>query len=1007
MSGSLVKYSGGEAVIINTTGVDTSEIGDALRADPATKHLADTLGAWVERVSESSGDMPARRRRRVGGLLERDRWLTPDTTYGKIQLAREAMKDDIVGTAADGTEAFALSKVAIYADDEDEEDVWNQWAGDINLDDQMRKAWRILFSDSQFAAITWWDRRSYKVRGNTNKGNAKRKTFDNILVPIGWTYLDTTKVVPIGNLMFGQERLAYRPTAMEAMRIERVLYSRDNPGANPLAAIRRGPPGRQQLARIPTHVGDALELDDPLIEQLFVGRYYPGITEWRLLSEDGVDPTYLYEMRADMAFRHCLTRPDYRRFSDVRLEGIFPFIDLKAQLMQLDRVTLIGGPLRVDQRVVTPQGWREVGTIEVGDEVMGADGCPTRVRGVYPQGYLPLYKVRFTDGAEVICDDSHRWTVRSASSSSGYWKTLTLREIMDAGLRWKNRWRFRVPIAAAVEMPAEQLPLDPYLVGYYLGDGDFDFGSSPRITSSEDDDFPWMDVLPAGVSCGTYDYSAEKCPRYSMRGDEWRNNPVLESLAGFGLRGVNHDAKFIPDQYMLGSIAQRWALLQGLCDSDGHYHSRGLIEYSTVSEKLAAGVAELVESLGGIAYTTVRQPYGKAKLPCFRVWLAIHQQEAPFRLRRKVAQWQPRVNPFVRSIVDVERVLDGEAVCISVENEDGLFLTEGHVVTHNSHFIILVTIGDDKVPGTQPEIDSFRAQAFTLATVPVIVGDQRLKIEIITPKQDHILERSKYDTVNAAIFENVWSAFHHDASRTEDPVKTAKVIAKNLESRRLMLRRTIEREIIDRMRKRNEQLNDRAKLVFTPSQISLAFDPAFASYLLDLRASNELSRNTALGTFDISQEDEARMRKREEQTYDKIFKTIAPAGTAKQAGGRVPAGDPADNPGAAKAQQRAAGRKAGGGGTADGSGRGQPARRPRNLANENQKITAASLLEADRDELIDIATDLEIVGRHKMRLSALRVAIRNERAARRAAAIERAEIADEYYDELEEEDETE
>lgn len=669
--GSLVKVRDGEAVVINTTGVDTSEIGDALRLDPATKHLADTLGAWVERVSEGPSSSYGHRRRRIGGLLERDRWLTPDATFAKIRLAREAMKDDIVGTAADGTEAFALAKVGIYCDDPDEEDVWNQWAGDINLDDQLRKAWRIMFSDSQFGAITWWDRRSYKVRGTTDKGNAKRKSFENLLVPVGWSYLDTTKVVPIGNLMFGQERLAYRPTAMEAMRIERVLAKRDGGySTDKLPTHMRMRPGGP-LVRVPAEM-DALEVDDPLIEQLIIGRYQPGVTEWRLLQEDGVDPTYLYEMRPDMAFRHCLTRPDYQRFSDVRMEGVFPFIDLKAQLMQLDRVTLIGG----------------------------------------------------------------------------------------------------------------------------------------------------------------------------------------------------------------------------------------------------------------------------------------------------------------------------------------------------AHFIILVTIGDKDSPGQQTEIDAFRAQAFTLATVPVVVGDQRLKIEIITPKQDHILERSKYDTVNGAIFERVWSSFHHDVSRTEDPVKTAKVIAKNLESRRLMLRRTIEREIIDRMRKRNDALNDRAKLVFTPSQISLAFDPAFASYLLDLRASNEISRNTALGTFDIDQGDEARMREREEKTYDKIFKTIAPAGTAKQAGGRTPAGDPASDPAAAaaaKAQQRAAGRRATGGGAAPGSGQGQAARRPRNLANENQKPVAATLLEMDRDELIDLATSLEIVGRHQMSKPSLRTSIRRERAARRAAATERAEIDDlesddVFEDEFEEEE---
>lgn len=650
----------GEAVVINTTSVDMDDIAGELRRDPATKHLADTLGAWVERVSESPAhSSAARRRRRVGGLLERDRWLNPGSTFGKIRLAREAMTDDIVGNAADGTEAFTLAKVGIYTDDEDEEDVWNQWAGDINLDDQLRKGWRVLFSDSQFAAVTWWDRRTYKVRGTTSKGNQKRKKFENLLVPVGWTYLDTTKVVPIGNLMFGQERLAYCPTPMEAMRIVRVLAKRDN---QPIPThVRPGP--RLPLRRIPD-VLDALELDDPFIEQLITRRYLPDREEMRLLQDDGIDPNWLFEMRPDMAFRHTLTRPDYQRFADVRLEGIFVLLDLKAQLQQLDRVSLIGG----------------------------------------------------------------------------------------------------------------------------------------------------------------------------------------------------------------------------------------------------------------------------------------------------------------------------------------------------AHFIILVTIGDDKIPGTQPEIDAFRAQAFTLATVPVVVGDQRLKIEIITPKQDHTLERTKWDTINAPISARVWSAFHHDVSRTEDPTKTAKVIAKNLESRRLMLRRTIEREVIDRMRNRNsEDFTGRAKLIFTPAQISLAFDAALASFLLELRASNEISRNTTLGTFDISQEDEYRMRKREQVTFDKVLKTIPPAGTPKPGGAAAP---PAD-PGKARAEQRRAGRKAPGGGTADGSGRGQAARRPLHKSNENQKPVAATLLEAEREELLDMAKELEIVGRHKMTKGQLRAEIRRTRAERRDALLRDAEDIELELDDLEDLDEEE
>lgn len=650
----LVKVSGGHAEVINTTEIDVHDVIRAL--PPEYGPIMDVMGEWVQRTQ---GPVYGRQGHRVGSILDRDRWLPPPDTAGKIRLARKALTDDIVGNAVDGSEAFALSKVGIYCDDEDQEDIWNQWAGDINLDDRLRAGWRTLSSDSQMAFLVWWSRRSYTPRG-IRESMPKRSQFD-VLVPIGWTYIDTTKVVPVGSLMFGQERLAYAATPLEAARFDRVIAKREG---WPVPSWRDRLSGLSRYIRrdhrydIPSQLDDAVELDDELIRQAVMRRYNPDFEERRLLEEEGVETTNLFLLNPEMAFRHTLTRPDFQRFADVRFESLFELLDIKAQLRQLDRTVTIGG----------------------------------------------------------------------------------------------------------------------------------------------------------------------------------------------------------------------------------------------------------------------------------------------------------------------------------------------------AHWILVIRKGDKDKPAEQHEIDNLQAQAIMLASVPVIVGDHRLQVDILTPKQDHTLDESKHDTIDRRLFARSWNTFLQTGNEHSDALKTARVIAKNLESRRLMLRRTIEREIFERIRKSNPKLTDRAVLRFTPANISLNFDAAYASWLLDLRAAGEISRDSTLGSFDMDEAHEYRMRKRERETgMDDEFvptKLHAPPDPALahdpkplKGGGGQSAVDPGSME--SRSQQRAAGRNAKGGGAAPGSGQGEAARRPGHESNTPTPTQAAKdMLTMDRDALLDLAKAFQIPGRYHMNKPQLRNAIRDARIAQITDEIE-------------------
>jgi hypothetical protein len=274
--------------------------------------------------------------------------------------------------------------------------------------------------------------------------------------------------------------------------------------------------------------------------------------------------------------------------------------------------------------------------------------------------------------------------------------------MLRQGLRYTHAgggwWRFHVPITKPIECAAADLPLDPYLVGYLLGDGTL-CHSIPKITA-EGSDLPWVATLPAGVTVTQYETRESFCPQYGLKGPVAgrRRNPVTEGLRQIGLWGVVDEDKYIPDEYLWASPAQRWALLQGLCDSDGSLAGAGRAEFTNISEKLAHQVVHLVQSLGHLATITAVQPTGKGRRPCWRVGIQLTGSAAPFRLQRKAAAWRPRTGRRVRrAIISAERVPSSEAICIKVDRDDGLFLTEGMVVTHNTDFQAPLTMGVERL----------------------------------------------------------------------------------------------------------------------------------------------------------------------------------------------------------------------------------------------------------------------------------------------------------------------
>lgn len=395
-----------------------------------------------------------------------------------------------------------------------------------------------------------------------------------------------------------------------------------------------------------------------------------------------------------------------------------------------------GKGCHVAEHILTLKGMSTMGDLRVGDFVFAPDGTPTEVLGVSDVHYRPCFKITFSDGQKIIADDEHRWAVwtwadrtnhsrrtpearahrratrvptgprgnRTATQSAAIstrnreWAkaddaprpvrvvdTLELRELVRLA---PQSGRVAVETAQPLDLPPAELPIDPYVLGVWLGDG-----------NSHDGGF-----------CGADDDVAHIIPHIEAAGFVVRKRPshaitygilgLAALLRAFGLKQNKH----IPQDYILSSREQRLALLQGLMDTDGYAAADGKCEFTTTSPALRDGAALLIRSLGW----RVSAREGEAKLngrvtgPKWR--LVFTPTEPVFRLPRKVARQRlGGARSKWRYILSVEPTLTVPTKCIQVAHPSGCYLVGEHLgITHNS--ILISTLANQfllSYPGTR------------------------------------------------------------------------------------------------------------------------------------------------------------------------------------------------------------------------------------------------------------------------------------------------------------------
>ena len=381
---------------------------------------------------------------------------------------------------------------------------------------------------------------------------------------------------------------------------------------------------------------------------------------------------------------------------------------VKGQVIMNSAPSGMGKAQPIDTIIPTPNGNKRLGDIKIGDYVFDRYGKPTKVLGVYPQGVIDNYKVTFKDGRSTYCNNEHLWNVTYHNYHKWVNKTVDTNFIINH-LNKKYHTAIAVPTCGKVEYEKKDLRIDPYVFGCFLGDGcctidELELSSVDKeivnemarlinATAKYRGDRHWG----FEINDGTTEY------RYN---DNNRTNKFYHTKQFFKeyekyITCYSYE-KSIPNEYKYSSVEQRYALLQGLFDTDGCISKRAGITadsydvtYVTTSEKLKDDILEIVYSLGYRAsfhkYTRKSKP--KHHLPIYRINMHIDNNDKNlfFRLSRKKniaieASKNTQYRKYDKNdIISIEKMPNPcEMVCIYVDNEEHLYLTNDYIVTHNT-----------------------------------------------------------------------------------------------------------------------------------------------------------------------------------------------------------------------------------------------------------------------------------------------------------------------------------
>ena len=361
----------------------------------------------------------------------------------------------------------------------------------------------------------------------------------------------------------------------------------------------------------------------------------------------------------------------------------------------------LGKALSLDTKIYTPNGYKLMRDIEVGDYVFGKDGKPTKVTAVYNHHNVEMYRITFSDGVNIECCKDHLWEIHDPHGTKVVDTKWFLQKDQFGTVR-KDKlfscgsYKYWIDRCDPVQFMSQPITLHPYILGALLGDGSLS-GNSVGFTTIDTEIVNYINsYLPTGYILNSSSSMEDISYNIVSHGtsNKITRNIVKQTLKQLGLMGTNSHTKFVPDVYKYNSVDVRKFVLCGLLDTDGWADSSNLIQYTTVSYQLANDVRFLVESLGGMVHISSKPCKYNNKITglAYTLTIRLNNPQEYFMLSRKRNLLHSRKFKPRRNIIKIERIANANAKCISVDNSDHLYLVDHFVVTHNTKQIIDLSV---------------------------------------------------------------------------------------------------------------------------------------------------------------------------------------------------------------------------------------------------------------------------------------------------------------------------
>lgn len=337
--------------------------------------------------------------------------------------------------------------------------------------------------------------------------------------------------------------------------------------------------------------------------------------------------------------------------------------------------------LPLDTEIPTLNGWSTIADLQEGDIIFDKDGNPTKILHKSEIHHNPCYKITFDNGDTIVADHEHRWEISfSTSKTSKYHgeyrvQVMTTEEIANYLKNLpEKRTSYDIPKIVnpkPLNLENKNLPIDPYVLGCWLGDGSKQCGAITNETNNV-----LVEIQRRGYSLGD-DISAEnRTSTYTILG-------IYGKLKELNL--INN--KHIPDIYQRASYEQRLDLLRGLMDTDGYYNSkRKRFVMETSQEWQCYDFIKLLSSLGikSTKFDIIKKLNGKE----FHEYSINFSTKGlnPFLMRNQEIEYPTRDACSYRNIDKVELVKTIPTQCLEVDSPSHTFLcTNKMIVTHNTN----------------------------------------------------------------------------------------------------------------------------------------------------------------------------------------------------------------------------------------------------------------------------------------------------------------------------------